>query len=298
MARARNPPAWCASSRILTRASPDGMWSSWRTSLIPASRSNPLPSKRCACLTSMSGTMRISPRTFAASAFRMNSWWGMALIMRAITATCPTSACLSARCMRKGFSAPYIKQSGAGSRGTAPFLSFSHALQCAARLLLLGFLRSFSGLRVFNNSCAGKLHVAEVQPRSNAAHKPSCRIPHGNWDDFVRNKVRHNVQVTLAEQHKRAEHDHHRRTAVACAAQCAGIDLIEACKHIKRRNPAQQERSVCNHLRLAVKEGHKLRCKDHHRDHNEGVPGCFFSTEAEATYDRSIEALCRDKGIL
>ncbi|MCI5960288.1 MAG: hypothetical protein MRZ26_00695 [Ruminococcus sp.] len=38
-------------------------------------------------------------------------------------------------------------------------------------------------------------------------------------------------------------------------------------------------------------------CVEHHRDHNEGVPGCFFSEEAEATYDRSIEALCRDRGI-
>ncbi len=28
------------------------------------------------------------------------------------------------------------------------------------------------------------------------------------------------------------------------------------------------------------------------------VPGCFFSKEAEATYDRSIEALCRDRGII
>ena len=37
-------------------------------------------------------------------------------------------------------------------------------------------------------------------------------------------------------------------------------------------------------------------CVAHHRDHNEGVPGCFFSEEAEATYDRSIEALCRDRG--
>ena len=30
----------------------------------------------------------------------------------------------------------------------------------------------------------------------------------------------------------------------------------------------------------------------------EGVPGCFFSKEAEATYDRSIEALARDHGII
>lgn len=39
-------------------------------------------------------------------------------------------------------------------------------------------------------------------------------------------------------------------------------------------------------------------CVAHHRDHDEGVPGCFFSKEAEATYDRSIENLARDKGLL
>ena len=33
-------------------------------------------------------------------------------------------------------------------------------------------------------------------------------------------------------------------------------------------------------------------------DHNEGVPGYFFSKEAEATSDHSLEALCRDRCIL
>ncbi len=39
-------------------------------------------------------------------------------------------------------------------------------------------------------------------------------------------------------------------------------------------------------------------CVAHHRDHDEGVPACFFSKEAEATYDRSIENLARDHGLL
>ena len=46
------------------------------------------------------------------------------------------------------------------------------------------------------------------------------------------------------------------------------------------------------------RHGKCCECVAHHRDHDEGVPGCFFSKEAEATYDRSIEALCRDKGLL
>ena len=39
-------------------------------------------------------------------------------------------------------------------------------------------------------------------------------------------------------------------------------------------------------------------CVVYHHDHNEGVPGCFFSKEAEATYDRSIKALAKDHGII
>ncbi len=45
------------------------------------------------------------------------------------------------------------------------------------------------------------------------------------------------------------------------------------------------------------RHGKCCECVAHHRDNNEGVPGCFFSKEAEATYDRSIEALARDYGI-
>ena len=45
------------------------------------------------------------------------------------------------------------------------------------------------------------------------------------------------------------------------------------------------------------RHGKCCECVAHHRDHNEGVPGCFFSPETEATYDRSIEALCRDRGL-
>ena len=45
------------------------------------------------------------------------------------------------------------------------------------------------------------------------------------------------------------------------------------------------------------RHGKCCECVAHHRDHNEGVPGCFFSPEGEATYDRSIAALARDHGL-
>ena len=46
------------------------------------------------------------------------------------------------------------------------------------------------------------------------------------------------------------------------------------------------------------RHGKCCACVAHHRDHDEGVPGCFFSKEAEATYDRSVAALARDHGII
>ena len=46
------------------------------------------------------------------------------------------------------------------------------------------------------------------------------------------------------------------------------------------------------------RHGKCCACVAHHRGHNEGVPGCFFSKEAEATYDRSIKALAKDHGII
>lgn len=38
-------------------------------------------------------------------------------------------------------------------------------------------------------------------------------------------------------------------------------------------------------------------CVAHHQDNSEGVPGCFFSTEVEAAYDCSVEALAIDRKI-
>lgn len=46
------------------------------------------------------------------------------------------------------------------------------------------------------------------------------------------------------------------------------------------------------------RHGKCCACVAYHRDYNEGVPGCFFSKEAEATYDRSIKALAKDHGII
>ena len=42
------------------------------------------------------------------------------------------------------------------------------------------------------------------------------------------------------------------------------------------------------------RHGKCCECVAYHRDKEGGVPGCFFSKEGEATWDRSIDALYRD----
>ncbi len=43
------------------------------------------------------------------------------------------------------------------------------------------------------------------------------------------------------------------------------------------------------------RHGKCCECVEYHRDHEGGIPGCFFSKEIEATYDRSIENLYNDR---
>lgn len=38
-------------------------------------------------------------------------------------------------------------------------------------------------------------------------------------------------------------------------------------------------------------------CVAHHRDNEGGIPGCFFTKEGEALLDRSLETLCKDRGL-
>lgn len=43
------------------------------------------------------------------------------------------------------------------------------------------------------------------------------------------------------------------------------------------------------------KRGLCCECVAYHRSAGQ-IPGCFFSKEGEATYDRSVSALCADQG--
>jgi len=44
------------------------------------------------------------------------------------------------------------------------------------------------------------------------------------------------------------------------------------------------------------RKGSCCDCIRHHRENNE-LPGCYFSVEAEKTYDRSIENFVKDKNL-
>ena len=43
------------------------------------------------------------------------------------------------------------------------------------------------------------------------------------------------------------------------------------------------------------RHGKCCECVAHHRDTEGGFPGCFFTKEGEALWDRSFEALMKDR---
>ena len=45
------------------------------------------------------------------------------------------------------------------------------------------------------------------------------------------------------------------------------------------------------------KKGLCCECVAYHRAAGQ-IPGCFFTLAGEATYDRSVAALCRDGGVM
>lgn len=53
----------------------------------------------------------------------------------------------------------------------------------------------------------------------------------------------------------------------------------------------------CPCTRNCPRHGNCEACVANHRDKVGGLPGCFFSAAGEATHDRSVENLCRDRGI-
>lgn len=44
------------------------------------------------------------------------------------------------------------------------------------------------------------------------------------------------------------------------------------------------------------RNGKCCECVEHHNNSG-GFPACFFSEEAERTYDRSFDALLKDRGV-
>ena len=89
-------------------------------------------------------------------------------------------------------------------------------------------------LIVFDKAVSTKLRLVIIYGCKEAAHKPAGGIAQGNRNNLVTNSS-HAEQIQLPEQHKGGKHDNHGSSAVASAAQSAGINLVKAAKKIKRR---------------------------------------------------------------
>lgn len=58
-----------------------------------------------------------------------------------------------------------------------------------------------------------------------------------------------------------------------------------------------QNKRPCPCTYTCPHRGKCCACVAHHRQRG-GVPACFFSPDAEAEYDRSVERLARDRRLL
>ena len=45
------------------------------------------------------------------------------------------------------------------------------------------------------------------------------------------------------------------------------------------------------------RHGHCCACVAHHRDKEGGIPGCFFTKEGEALWQRDFETFATDRGV-
>ena len=62
-------------------------------------------------------------------------------------------------------------------------------------------------------------------------------------------------------------------------------------------NRCYQDKRPCPCTFSCLFHGKCCACVAHHRQSG-GIPGCFFSPEAESTHDRSVEHLLKDRGLL
>ena len=84
-----------------------------------------------------------------------------------------------------------------------------------------------------------------------------------------------------------------KRRALTPSAKCGVINKSASARK-EERKPNCDNTRPCPCTYPCPRHGKCCECVAYHRDKESGVPGCFFTREGEATYDRSIEALYRD----
>ena len=109
------------------------------------------------------------------------------------------------------------------------------------------------GSLIIHQAVLSQIDLVEVNGGQHTGQQPAGGIAHGDGDDLVAD-LTHDKQVKLPERHEGTEHNDHRGLGVTCAAERAGVDLVEAAQHVEGSDPAQKHGTVCNHFRLAVEE--------------------------------------------
>ena len=111
-------------------------------------------------------------------------------------------------------------------------------------------------------------YLVEVNGGNQAAKEPTGGIAHGNGDDFVAD-TGHDKQINLSENNKGRKHDHSRCLAVTGSAKSAGVNLIETAEQIERSQPAKQQSTIFDNLRLLIEEGDNGCREDHQGNHDD-----------------------------
>ena len=71
-----------------------------------------------------------------------------------------------------------------------------------------------------------------IDQREDAAHQPPGGVAQGDGQDGVGDVIGHDVEVNLPEDHEGGQHDVGGRLADARPTEGAGVDLVDADKHI------------------------------------------------------------------
>ena len=96
------------------------------------------------------------------------------------------------------------------------------------------------------------------------------------------------VQITLAEEDKAEQHNHHRNLCVANAAERSRIDLIEADHYVEGGDHADEIGTELKHVRLGRNQAQKWAFA---KNHQNGQSGCDYHGQVQGFLDAFLGTL-------